>query len=135
MLTCRCLHFHSYQEKGGFPGSSAGKGSACNTGHLASISGLGRFPGEGIDYPLQYSWVPGGSDSKESACSVGDLGLIPGLGRSPGLGHGNPLQYSCLENPHGTGKPAWLQYTGSQRVGHNRATKDSTAQEKVTDAH
>ena len=41
----------------GFPGSSAGKGSACNTGRPASIPGLGRLPGEGIDYPLQYSWA------------------------------------------------------------------------------
>ena len=64
--------------------------------------GLEGPPGEGIDYPLQYSWAsPGGSDGKASACKAGDLGSIPGLGRSPGGGHGNPLQYSCLENPHG----------------------------------
>ena len=31
----------------GFPGSSAGKESACNVGDLGSIPGLGRFPGEG----------------------------------------------------------------------------------------
>ena len=30
-------------------------------------------PGEGIGYPLQYSWAfPGSSDGKESACNVGD---------------------------------------------------------------
>ena len=40
----------------GFPGSSAGKDSACNAGDLGLIPGLGRFPGEGIGYPLQYSW-------------------------------------------------------------------------------
>ena len=39
-----------------FPGSSAGKESACN-GDPASILGSGRFPGEGIGYPLQYSWT------------------------------------------------------------------------------
>ena len=38
-----------------FPGGSAGKESACNAGDLGSIPGLGRFPGEGIGYPLQYS--------------------------------------------------------------------------------
>ena len=86
----------------GFPGSSAGKESACNTGDPSWIPGSERSPGEGIGYPLQYSWAsPGGSDGKESACSAGDLGLISGLGRSPGGGHGYPLQYSCLENPHG----------------------------------
>ena len=41
----------------GFPGSSAGKKSACNAGDPVSIPGLGRSPGEGIDYPLQYSWA------------------------------------------------------------------------------
>ena len=37
----------------GFPGSSAGKESACNVGDLGSIPGLGRSPGEGNGYPLQ----------------------------------------------------------------------------------
>ena len=36
----------------GFPGSSAGKESACNVGDLGSISGLGKFPVEGKGYPL-----------------------------------------------------------------------------------
>ena len=40
---------------GGFPGSSAGKESTCIAGDLGSIPGLGRSPGEGIGYPLQYS--------------------------------------------------------------------------------
>ena len=38
-----------------FPGSSAGKVSACNAGDLDLIPGSGRFAGEGIGYPLQYS--------------------------------------------------------------------------------
>ena len=42
----------------GFPGGSVGKESACNTGDPSSIPGLGRSPGEGIDYPLQYSRAP-----------------------------------------------------------------------------
>ena len=88
---------------------------------------MGRSPGEGKVYPLQYSDLessmdyivhgvaksqtresdfhslgfPGGSDDKESTCNAGDLSSIPGLGRSPRGGHGNPLQYSCLENPQG----------------------------------
>ena len=41
----------------GFPGSSAGKESACNAGDSGSISGTGTSPGEVIDYPLQYSWA------------------------------------------------------------------------------
>ena len=39
----------------GFTGASEGKESACNAGDLGSIPGLGRFPGEGNSYPLQYS--------------------------------------------------------------------------------
>ena len=38
-----------------FPDSSVGKESACNTGDPSSIPGSGRFAGEGIGYPLQYS--------------------------------------------------------------------------------
>ena len=41
----------------GFLGSSAGKESACNVGNPSSIPGLGSSPGEGIGYPLQYSWA------------------------------------------------------------------------------
>ena len=40
-----------------FPGSSAGRKSACNAGDPGSIHGFGRSPGEGIVYPLKYSWA------------------------------------------------------------------------------
>ena len=39
----------------GFPGGSDDKESACNTGDLSSNPVSGRMPGEGNDYPLQYS--------------------------------------------------------------------------------
>ena len=39
----------------GFPDGSAGKQSACSAGDLGSIPGLGRIPGGGKGYPLQYS--------------------------------------------------------------------------------
>ena len=39
----------------GFPGGSVGKEASCNEGDLGSIPGLGRSPGEGNSYPLQYS--------------------------------------------------------------------------------
>ena len=38
-----------------FPSGSASKEFACNAGDLDSIPGLGRSPGEGNSYPLQYS--------------------------------------------------------------------------------
>ena len=40
-----------------FPDSSAGKQSACNAGDPCLIPGSGRSPGEGIGYPLQFSWA------------------------------------------------------------------------------
>ena len=77
----------------GLPGSSVGKISNY------SIPGLGRSPGEGIGYPLPYSWAFLVAQMvKESTCNMEDLGSIPGLGRSPGEGKGYPLQYSGLEN-------------------------------------
>ena len=39
----------------GFPGGSDSKESACNVGNLGSVPGLGRSPGKGNGYPLQYS--------------------------------------------------------------------------------
>ena len=47
----------------GFSGSSAGKESACNARDLGSIPGLGRSPGEGNSYPLQYSGLENSTDS------------------------------------------------------------------------
>ena len=41
----------------GFPDSSVDKESSCNAGDPGSISGSGRSSGEGIGYPLQYSWA------------------------------------------------------------------------------
>ena len=48
MCVCLCV---------GFPVSSAGKESTCNVGDPGSIPVWGRATGEGIGYPLQYSWV------------------------------------------------------------------------------
>ena len=55
----------------GFPGGSAGKESACNAGDLDSIPGLGRPPGEGKGYPLQYSDLENSMDS-----------IVPGVAKS-----------------------------------------------------
>ena len=86
---------------------------------LGLISGLGRFPGKGNSYSLQYSGLensmdsrvhgvtksqaqlsnfdlrgfPGSSVGKESSRNAGDTGSIPGSGRSAGEGIGHPLQY------------------------------------------
>ena len=46
----------------GFPGGLAGKESACNAGDLGLILGLGKSPGEGNGYPLQYSGLENSMD-------------------------------------------------------------------------
>ena len=47
-----------------FSWGSAGKESACNVGDLGLIPGLGRSPGEGKGYPLQYSGLENSMDCK-----------------------------------------------------------------------
>ena len=71
---------------------------------------------------VEQQWLPCWLSGKEYACNAGDVNLIPGLRRSPGEGNGNLLQYSSWEVPW-TEKPGRLQSMGSQRVGHNLATK------------
>ena len=51
-LNCRTLSLYW-----GYPDSSAAKESTCNAEDPGLIPGLGRSPGEGIDYLLQYSWT------------------------------------------------------------------------------
>ena len=46
----------------GLPGDSVGKESAFNAVDLGSISGMGRCPGEGHGYPLQYSGLENSID-------------------------------------------------------------------------
>ena len=63
----------------GFPGSSACKESTCTSGDNGSIPGSGRSPGEGIGYPLQYSWASLGAQMVKNLSamwetSVGSLG-------------------------------------------------------------
>ena len=85
----------------GFPGSSAGKESACNAGDPGSIPGSGRSPGEGKGYPLQYSWASLVAQMVKNLPAVQET-WVRSLGWEEPLegGHSNPLQYSCLENPY-----------------------------------
>ena len=58
ILTNLTVYFFSFMEeilRLGFPGDSDGKESACSAGDLGSVTWSGRSPGEGNDYPLQYS--------------------------------------------------------------------------------
>jgi len=53
-----------------FPGGSEDKESACNAGDPGLIPGLGRSPGEGNGYPLQYSYLEIPMDTGASRATV-----------------------------------------------------------------
>ena len=72
-VLCRGVDTETSQGHHGFPCGSAGKESACNAGDLSSIPELGRPPGEGKGYPLQYSGleksmdgIPWGHDESDT---------------------------------------------------------------------
>ena len=85
----------------GFPGSSAGKESACNARDPSSIPGSGRSPREGIGYPLQYSWASLVAQMVKNLLVTWEI-WVWYLGQEDPLEKGmatHSLQYSCLENP------------------------------------
>ena len=76
----------SYQ---GFPDSSVGKESACNPGE----PGSGRSPGEGISYPLQYSWASLVAQLVKNPPAMWETWV-------PSLGWEDPLEKGTLLNCH-----------------------------------
>ena len=86
----------------GFPDTSVGKESTYNAGDPGSISGLGRFAGEGIGHPLQYSWTYLVTQLVKNLPTMQEKGYL--------------LQYSGLENcmnciVHGVAK-SWIWLSG-----------------------
>ena len=71
------------REREGFPGSSVGKESTCNTEDPGSIPGLGRSPGEGIGYPLHYSWASLVAQLVKSLLQCRRPGFNPWVGKIP----------------------------------------------------
>ena len=65
-----------------FPGGSAGKESAYNVGDLCLIPGLGRCPGEGKGYQLQYSGLENSMDSIVHGVTESDMTERLSLGNS-----------------------------------------------------
>ena len=79
-----------------FPDGSVVKESACNAGIPGSIPGWGRSTGEGIGYPLQYSWAS----------------LVVQLIKNPPAMQETWVQSLCWEDPPENGKGYPLQYSG-----------------------
>jgi len=97
-----------------FPDSSAGKESTYNAGDPSSIPGSGRSTGEGIDYPLQYSWASLVSQLVKNMPPMQET-WVRSLGWEDPLEKGKATHTSIL---------AWripwtIQSMGSQRVGHD----------------
>ena len=67
----------------GFPDSSVGKESACNARDPGSIPGSGRSPGEGIGYPVQYSWASLVAQLVRICLQCGRPGFKPWVGKIP----------------------------------------------------
>ena len=102
-----------------FPGSSAGKESACNAGDPSSIPRSGRSPGEGIGYPLQYSRASQVAQMVKNLPAMQETWV-----RS--LGWEDPLEEDMTTPPvflpgesPWTEEPGRLQSIGSQRVRHD----------------
>ena len=107
----------------GFPGSSAGKESACSTGDPSSIPGLGWSPGEGIGYPLQYSWAPLVAQLVKTPPAMWET-LVQSLDWKDPLEEGMATHSSILAwRIPWTEAPGGIETTGSQRVGHDWVTK------------
>ena len=91
-----------------FPDSSVGKESTCHAGEQGSIPGSGRFTGEGIGCPFQYSWASPVVQLVKNPLHYRRPGFDPWVGMTPGKGKVYPLQNSGLEKS-----------MGSQSVGHD----------------
>ena len=67
LTTNECLFAHPVLC---FPGGSEGKASACNARELGLIPGLGRYPGEGNNYPLQFCGLENSMDREGGQATV-----------------------------------------------------------------
>ena len=67
----------------GFPCSSAPKESACNAGDLGSVPRSRRSPGEGLHYPLQYSWASLVALLVNNPLAIRETWVNPSVGKIP----------------------------------------------------
>ena len=120
-----------YMEVRGFACGSAGKESACNARDLGSISGLGRSPGEGKGYLLQYSGLENSVDSPWG-CKESDmterLSLSYGGSEVSWLIQGHPARTKPGFRLHLPGKiwsflPVWIHVGRASALRGHSGTK------------
>ena len=106
----------------GFPGSSAGKESACNARDPGLIPGSRRSPGEGNGNPPQYSWASLVAQMVKNLPAKWET-WVQSLGWQDPLEKGTATHSSILAwRLPWTEELGRLQSMGSQRVRHNWAT-------------
>ena len=93
----------------GFPHSSAGKESACNARDPSLIPESGRSPGEGMAYPLQYSWAPLVAQTVKNPSTMWDTWV----GKIPRRRAWRPTPVFLPEEFSWTEEPGGLQSVGS----------------------
>ena len=99
-------------------GSSVGKESACNARDPSSIPGSGRSAGEGIGYPLQYSWASLVAQLVTNPPAIRET-RVRSLGWEDPLEKEMAIHSSIAWKIPRTEEPGRLQSVGSQRVGHD----------------
>ena len=104
----------------GFPDGSVAKEAACNAGDPGLIPGSGRFPpGEGIGYPLPYSWASLVAQRLKNPPAMRET-WVRFLGQDDPLEKEMAIYSSTLARKiPWTEEPDRLQSMGSQRVGHD----------------
>ena len=90
------------------------------------IPGSESSPGEGIGYPLQYSWACLVAQMLKICLQCGRHGFHPWVGKICWRRAWQPLQYSCLENPHGQRSLAGYSPSGLKEL--DMTERLSTAQ-------
>ena len=93
----------------GFPDSSVDKESTCYVGDPGSIPGSGRFTGEGIGYPLQYSWASLVAQLVKNPSANGRPGFDPWVGKIPWRGERLPTPVFWPGEFHGLYSPWGLK--------------------------
>ena len=103
----------------GFPGSEASKKSACNVENPSSIPGSGRSSGEGIGYPLQYTWAYLVAQMVKNSLTIRETWVWSLGWEDPWRREQLPTPVFLLGEFHGQRS---LQSLGSQRVRHDWTT-------------
>ena len=90
------------------------------------IPGLGRFPGEGIGYSLQYSWASLVAQTVKNVPAMWESGFSPWIGKIPWRRAWQPTPVFLPGESLRIEELGGLQSIGSRRIGHDSVTKHST---------